>query len=92
MHRRQVITHKIAIQAFLDGKIIQWRHGDNDWEDTESPIWGLSYEYRVKPEPIIVWAIVSPVGYIFSTFPTEDQALSLRMNNNLVVKLVQDLG
>ena len=92
MNRRQSVTHKVAIQAFLDGKEIQWSHDGDSWKDTDNPIWGLSYQYRAKPEPIIVWAIVNTNAAIISTHNSRAAARCRCSFNCHVVKLVQDLG
>ena len=43
-----------VIAAWEDGKDIQFlaKMGYKDWEDLKDPAWELTYEYRIKPEPL----------------------------------------
>jgi hypothetical protein len=59
---------KIAVmQAFLDGKKIQWTGGGSEWSDFDGePIWNwLQYDYRIKPEPREFLIAVSDDGTVF---------------------------
>ncbi len=38
------------IQAFADGKTIEFRNSDGEWEEADSPTWGKRFIYRIKPE------------------------------------------
>ena len=38
------------IQAYVDGKQIQWKHISGMWMDTTEPLWDNKTSYRVKPE------------------------------------------
>lgn len=41
-----------VVQAFKDGREIQFQEGSYEWEDCECPNWNFrDYSYRVKPEP-----------------------------------------
>jgi len=45
--------HSTLIKAWADGAVIEWRKNSADaWKDTtNSPVWSLSHQYRIKPEP-----------------------------------------
>ena len=39
------------IQAFAEGKTIEFINDDGEWEEVDYPTWGKSFVYRIKPEP-----------------------------------------
>ena len=39
------------IQAFAEGKTIEFRNSDGEWEEADSPTWGKRFIYRIKPDP-----------------------------------------
>ena len=39
-----------VMQAYVDGKQIQWKHISDMWMDTTEPLWDNKTSYRVKPE------------------------------------------
>ena len=39
------------MQAFVDGKKIEYSNDGEDWIETETPTWDTDYVYRIKPEP-----------------------------------------
>lgn len=39
------------IQAFAEGKTIEFRNSDGEWEEADSPTWGKRFIYRIKSEP-----------------------------------------
>ena len=39
------------IQAYAEGKTIQYRNIEGEWEDIEEPSFSEYIEYRIKPEP-----------------------------------------
>lgn len=39
------------IQAFAEGKTIEFINDDGEWEEVDFPTWGKSFTYRIKPEP-----------------------------------------
>ena len=50
--------HAEVIKAWADGEQIQYRdRPDADWKNCH-PSWALDYEYRVKPEPLIIYATI----------------------------------
>lgn len=50
MTREQIIKHWDVIQAFKEGKQIQYRYYESDeWEDIDMPSFVIYFEYRIKP-------------------------------------------
>ena len=39
------------IQAFAEGKTIEFRNSHGEWEEVDYPTWGKRFNYRIKPEP-----------------------------------------
>ena len=62
-------VHAELIKAWADGAEIQYRgpgaHGD-EWEDTESPAWLPTLEYRIKPVPTFPVVVQYPSGRILT--------------------------
>ncbi len=55
MTREQVIKWWKEIEAFKNGKEIQYRNKQNDkWNDAETPTFSFNTEYRIKPEPELI--------------------------------------
>lgn len=43
---------RIAVmQAYVDGKQIQWERSDGKWGYVPEPSWSINENFRVKPEP-----------------------------------------
>ena len=38
------------MQAFVDGKKIEYSNDGEDWIETETPTWDTDYVYRINPE------------------------------------------
>ena len=38
------------IQAFVEGKTIEYREYDGEWKEAHTPTWSSSLFYRIKPE------------------------------------------
>lgn len=47
-----------VIQAYTEGKTIQYKGCSGKWADVNEPAFLDSYSYRVKPEPIERWVNV----------------------------------
>jgi hypothetical protein len=43
--------HAEVIKAWADGAKIQYKSMVGDWYDDDKPVWLITAEYRVKPEP-----------------------------------------
>lgn len=76
-----------VLQAAKDGKAIQCRWVNaspyNYWRDVEKPTWSFAaYDYRVKPEPCVLYAILIEHG---------GQCVAYR-DRELAEKLAEKLG
>ncbi len=40
-----------VMQAFTEGKIVQYKNCRGEWVETNCPVWSNDTEYRIKPEP-----------------------------------------
>lgn len=50
MTREQTIEAIRIMQAFVDGKEVEFKWGSMDWNSTDKPEWNWSaYDYRIKP-------------------------------------------
>lgn len=52
MTREETAERIKIMQAYVDGKRIQYAEDDTDvWHNIDEPDWYSNYEYRIKPEP-----------------------------------------
>lgn len=51
MTREETAERIKIMQAFVDGKQIQYKESDGKWKDVKDPMWSSIDEYRIKPEP-----------------------------------------
>lgn len=52
MTREETAERIKVMQAYVDGKKIQWAYNSTDiWHDADYPHWKPNVNYRVKPEP-----------------------------------------
>lgn len=52
MTREETVERIKIMQAYVDGKRIQYAEDDTDvWHDIDEPDWYSDYDYRIKPEP-----------------------------------------
>lgn len=76
----------VVLQAAMEGKPIQGRHcGDRTWLDLDvsDVAWQFgNYEYRVKPEPRVIWVNFFSDGS-GTAHVTEDLALSRDCDGDL---------
>lgn len=50
MNREQTIEAIRVMQAFADGKEVEFKWMSKDWNSTDKPEWNWSaYDYRIKP-------------------------------------------
>lgn len=62
-------VHAEVIKAWADGKPIEWRENPSeDWQLIKDPSFVEDFEYRVKPEEIVDYTIVSVKGLLGSVF------------------------
>jgi len=61
------------IEAFANGKKVQWRLRKSDtWCNTDDPGFSERFEYRIKPEPRMFWINVYP--HIMTAWDSEKRA------------------
>ena len=54
MTREQTIEAIRIMQAYVDGKEVEFKWGLMDWNSTDKPEWNWSgYDYRIKPTPVL---------------------------------------
>lgn len=69
------------IKAYGEGKTVQYQTGS--WEDLRD---NVEFDrrpvslYRIKPEPVECWAVVSRDGYLICTSESEGEAEQARRN------------
>lgn len=51
MTREETVERIKVMQAFVDGKQIEYRDSIGEWRETNSPVWSPDTKYRIKPEP-----------------------------------------
>lgn len=52
MTREETAERIKVMQAYVDGKKIQWAYNSTDiWHDADYPHWKPNVNYRIKPEP-----------------------------------------
>lgn len=61
--------HAGVIKAWADGKPVEWREHPSDyWRLIGSPAFIEDYEYRVKPEEVVDYALVYENGVVAGQF------------------------
>lgn len=92
------MTHEemiALIEAHRDGKTIQYRLSpSSEWQDRHLKILDFYFsdaEYRIKPEPIVAWAIVDANGKTLTLSFTENAARNdlLHFKGSRIVQLVE---
>ena len=62
-------VHAETIKAWADGKPVEWRIcAPEDWQLIENPGFVKDYEYRIKPEEVVDYALVYANGVVSSQF------------------------
>lgn len=83
MNREQVKTFLPFIQAFAEGKEIQFKEQASAiWKNTECPSFILGCEYRIKPEKKKAWVNIyynKMCGHYSSKKAADEGAMSGRM-------------
>lgn len=82
MLKREGTLNKIAVmQAYVDGKTIQFRVTGHNWCDVrgdKAPLWDWAmYNYRIKPveKPCIDWAAI-PENYKYIAVDANNEAFA----------------
>lgn len=84
-----------VVKADKEGKPIQFRRlyqKNGKWRDVLQPGWDfLSYEFRVKPELIEVWVVVSYNNKAIGSFTDKKHAESVAVNfkDSRVVRMIE---
>ncbi|MBP6538746.1 MAG: hypothetical protein KA234_00315 [Saprospiraceae bacterium] len=89
LSKEQLKMHWKEIQAWADGKQIQYRIDDDcEWTDIEEPSFFTDGEYRVKPEPILI-----PFDYSDAEFLI-GKAIKAKDNSciNIITKVSRSSG
>jgi len=87
-----------VMQAYADGKEIQFKRENSQkpWKDFKpgsEPIWDwYLFEYRVKPEPIVRWAVISPIFYdVIGIYTSREEAKEMACGILKIAKLVEEI-
>ena len=55
MNKQEIKEIIPVLQAWIDGKTIQYQIPDDTWADVVDAVHPNEYEYRIKPEPREFW-------------------------------------
>lgn len=98
MNQEQAKKYLPIITALAEGKKIQYKDPYllSDWADVDQPSFIPGYEYRVKPEPKVIYIPVHRSGYATAAWETKRAALEQIKcfgcpNEWVVDKFVQEL-
>lgn len=62
-------VHAEVIKAWADGKPVEWREDPlQGWQLIENPGFIKDYEYRIKPEEVVDYALVYENGVVAGQF------------------------
>lgn len=80
MTRQEWAERLPLIQAFVEGKTIQVKgwHTDDKWKDTACPSFDRNFEYRIKPEPKVIW-----VSDDWEVFEEKEDVMAYCQRHNL---------
>lgn len=96
MTRDEARDAAAVMLAYAEGKEIQHRRwgSDDEWSnfsDEASPIFEFRFnEYRVKPEPRVVWFIENGDGLLSTWAANEYEANRLMLSTQRKVKFIED--
>jgi len=83
-------AEKIAVmQASEDGAEIEHtvKNKTLPWLDTDEPWWDwVSFEYRIKPEPLTLWVVVDWIGRYW-TYDSKETATASMKKGDYMVKM-----
>lgn len=93
MNREQVKRLLPVIQAYADGKEIQWRHMPcDDWSPCILSTISESFEYRIKPrEPREFWVSDHDNGKYRYTYDEEPPARQFDQRQNVSIFKVREI-
>lgn len=79
----QTMAERIKVMnAFVEGKKVQWRPNSlGEWHECSNPAWHPGGEYRIKPEPQVIYvrdkmdSTISPQSlFVGPAFETRESA------------------
>jgi len=77
------------VQAFADGKLVQWQDSvTNEWHDDNDPNFHPVAKWRIKPEPREVWITICNLGEIGCVF-REKQLAKEWIGNSTMWRIVK---
>lgn len=83
-----------VIEAFLKGETVEYKfRGFTSWTEAIDPPWLKDCEYRIKPKPLTLYAVVESCGDIVtSDYKLQNAKLvASRRDGRRVVKLVEEV-
>lgn len=88
---RTLLSNINVVKAFADGLDVQYRHEQytqGKWKDMVGPNFTHSdTEYRIKPEPIEKWMVITPNGLTLWVYPSKEDA-ERHIKNTRIGKIV----
>jgi hypothetical protein len=84
-----------VLQHFGAGGDVESKGDDGIWRWTAAPVWDfLSYDYRIKPKPLELWAVVKDVDDVLGVFNNNTSAHAFRDGaaTGRVIKVREVLG
>lgn len=86
LSKEQLKMHRKEIQAWADGKQIQYRIDDDcEWKDENDPAFFTDCEYRVKPNPVLI-----PFDYSDAEFLIGKAIKHKTLNYVELIKFISD--
>lgn len=76
-----LLTNPDIAKAYVEGKPIQFRHKERkygeewvDWNFTSELTFNERYDYRLKPEPKMIYRLINGFGHPIRDYPTREDA------------------
>jgi hypothetical protein len=90
MTREQAKQLIPIIREYANGAEVQWLDDNNQWADTEDPLFfgGDPERYRIKPETPEIWAVCYLGGHAW--FDTEADATKNALPGGVVMRFIPD--
>jgi hypothetical protein len=93
--------HAEVIAAYYSGKTVQVRGFNDEWHDwrmpldcdDDAPAFFSKNEWRIKPEPIVKWAVAFPTGSLWGVYESrefaEREILGHELAHARIVRMVE---
>jgi hypothetical protein len=88
--------HAEVIAAYYSGKTVQHKHGLDvwiDWAEIYPPAFSGAVGWRIKPEPLVKWAVVFPTGTLWGVYGSREVAEREKSGNKIeharIVRMVE---